>query len=74
MTMVGSAVMAKKKKIPADTWKSKPVAIQLRGAAEFKAWVQALADFDATDVSELTERALAAYARQIGFARVRPKR
>jgi hypothetical protein len=55
-------------------WNAKPIIIQLRGSPEFKAWVEALAEFDATSVAELTERAYANYARQIGFTNPRPRR
>jgi hypothetical protein len=52
----------------------KAIAIQVRGSAEFKAWVEGLAEFDATGVSDVVERALASYARSIHFATPLPKR
>jgi len=55
-------------------WEAKRLIFQMRGSDEFKAWLLALADFDATDATEVVERALAAYARTIGFTQPRPKR
>ncbi len=55
-------------------WEAKRLIFQMRGSDEFKAWLQALADYDATDATEVVERALAAYARTIGFTQPRPKR
>ena len=70
--------MAKKKAAPAKpeskAWESKKLIFQMRGTDEFKAWLQELADFDATDTSDVVERSVAAYARAIGFAKPRPKR
>jgi hypothetical protein len=50
------------------------IIMTLRGSDEFETWVKGLADFDATSVAEMTERAYAAYARQIGYAEARPRR
>jgi hypothetical protein len=65
--------VAKKKSDPKD-WQISPIIFQLRGSAEYKAWLQGLAKFDATDLSEVAERAFAAYARQIGYSEPRPQR
>jgi len=59
---------------PTEEWSSKKLIFQMRGSEAFKAWLQRLAEFDATDATEVVERSLAAYARQIGFADPRPKR
>jgi len=40
--------MAKKKTTTPEGWRSKPLAIQLRGSDEFKAWVEGLAENRAT--------------------------
>lgn len=83
-TMDGSGVLfvaekkskkeGKKSSLPASFGPGKGVAIQVRGSAEFKAWVEGLAEHDATDVSDVVERALANYARLINFTVARPKR
>jgi hypothetical protein len=79
----GQATMGRKKKasdanIPKSrdpsTWNMKPLAVQVRGSAEWKAWVERLAARDRASVADLTDRALAAYARQIGFAEEPPER
>ncbi len=50
------------------------IIFQMRGSEAFKTWLRGLADYDATDTTEVVERALAAYARTIGYAEPRPKR
>lgn len=77
MSVAEPQQMAKKKTGPkpnSEEWKITPLAIQVRGSVEFKEWVRGLAEFDATDVSEVVERALGAYARQIGYDKARPRR
>lgn len=52
----------------------KPLAIQVRGSAEWKAWVEELAAFDRSNIADVTDRAIAAYARTIGFLKTPPPR
>jgi hypothetical protein len=73
----GTAVVAKKKADPKqnpESWNVKSIIMQLRGSAEYKAWLEGLAQFDATTVAEMAERAFAVYARQIGYNVSRPRR
>jgi hypothetical protein len=68
--------MAKRKK-PADAakeWPGKPVAAQVRGSPEWKAWLERLAAFDRSTVADVIDRATAAYARTVGFAEAPPAR
>lgn len=74
MSKAGSAFMAKKEKTTPDQWKSKPLAVQVRGSAEWKAWVEKLAAFDRGTVADVADRAMAAYARMIGFGEPPPER
>jgi len=69
----GAVVVAKKKSDPKN-WQISPIVFQLRGSIEYKVWLKGLAEADATDVSEMAERAFAAYARQINYNQPRPKR
>jgi hypothetical protein len=54
--------------------KSKPMALQMRGAVEWKAWLEKLAEFDRTSVADVADRAIARYAKEIGFPDPPPKR
>jgi hypothetical protein len=81
MSMVGTTRVAKKRRDEGEAvgsspekWSRKAIIFTLRGSEEYKAWLDGLAQADATDLSELAERAFAAYARQIGYANPRPKR
>lgn len=73
MSMAGLPLMAKKKPTP-DKWPSKPVVLQMRGSAEYKAWLDKLAEFDRSTIADLTDRALAKHAREIGFPDPPPRR
>lgn len=69
--------MAKRKRPPGEAQGrdgGKPLAIQVRGSTEWKAWVERLAEFDRSNVADLTDRAMAAYARTIGFLDPPPPR
>jgi hypothetical protein len=73
--------MAKKKEDPRpkfqpiENWRpSKPISLQVRSSLEWKAWVEKLAKYDRTTAAELADRALAAYARSIGFPDPPPDR
>lgn len=50
------------------------LAIQIRGAPEWKAWVEEMAAFDRLSVAAMTDRALSRYAEMIGFKEPPPKR
>lgn len=68
--------MAKKRK-PADEarhWPGKPLVIQVRGSAEWKAWLEELAEFDRSTIADICDRAIAGYARTIGFPKPPPPR
>lgn len=66
-----------KKKPPADqarSWPGKPLAIQVRGSAEWKQWLEELAEFDRSNLADICDRAIAAYGRSIGFPKPPPPR
>ena len=66
--------MAKKNANDAAGWAKKPIIMAMRGSAEYKAWLERLAEFDRSSVAEMTERSHARYAREIGFEEPPPKR
>lgn len=69
--------MAKRKRPPGEPTGSgtgKPLAVQIRGSAEWKAWVEELAEFDRSNIADMTDRAMAAYARTLGFLKPPPPR
>jgi hypothetical protein len=67
--------MAKKKPKGAGEWgPRKPFAAQIRGAPEWKQWLEEFAKYDRVSVSDLIDRALVAYARQSGFRKEPPPR
>lgn len=72
-TLVRTRRMPKGKRNP-DEWKRKPIVIQLRGTPEYKAWAERLAEHDRTTVADSTDRALALYAKHIGFTEPPPRR
>lgn len=66
--------MAKKKR-PVEEWGAgKPLALQVRGTPEWKAWIDELARFDRSTVADVVDRSLAAYARAINFPQQPPPR
>lgn len=75
-TLTKAQRMAKKKKPgeSAQGWKSKPLVIQMRGSLEWKEWLEELAKFDRSTVSDIVDRAIAAHARTIGFPKSPPER
>jgi hypothetical protein len=52
----------------------RPIALTVRGRDEWKAWVRRLAAADRSSLNELVDRALARYAREIGFKESPPER
>lgn len=71
--------MAKKASKPKDTSRAdddsrQPMIVQMRGSAEFKAYVQRGADFARQPIAKLAELAMIQYLRSIGFTEEPPKR
>jgi hypothetical protein len=49
--------------------------VTIRGTEDWRSWLSRLAEYDrSTSISEMMDRALVAYARQIGFKEMPPKR
>jgi hypothetical protein len=65
--------LAVSKKKPKEFGSGQPPAIQVRGSAEWKQWVEELAKFLRQPVSGLVDTSLARTARESGF-REPPKR
>jgi len=66
----GVAAMAKKKapKPKSEPWgESKPLAAQLRGSEEWKAWLEEFARTNRWSVAVVIDTALARLARELGF-------
>lgn len=78
MAGAGATIVAKRGKKPPEPkeqgWGAKKLVFQMRGSLEYETWLKGLADFDATSLSEMAERAFASYARSIGYVKLRPKR
>lgn len=74
MAANGIPVVAKSDTPNPGKWQSKPMALQMRGAVEWKAWLEKLAEFDRTSVADVADRAIARYAKEIGFPDPPPKR
>lgn len=45
----------------------KPIVVQIRGSAEYKAWVERVADLDGSTVCGVFDRALRLFAKQNGY-------
>jgi len=70
---MGVAVMAKKK--ASSSVPDRPViAVTIRGSAEWKAWVEAGADFCRTDVTKMFDAAIVDYLKARGFPQEAPRR
>jgi hypothetical protein len=52
----------------------KPMVVQVRGSAAFKAWAEKLARFDNRPLSGLVDKAMRRYAKEIGFPDEPPDR
>jgi hypothetical protein len=50
------------------------MALSIRGSAEWRAWVEAGAEFCRTDVAKLVDAALVSYLKDRGFRQEPPKR
>jgi hypothetical protein len=56
-----------------DTWEVKPIAAQLRGSAQWKAWVEGLAKAQRQSVAGVIDTALARLAREIDYHEPPPR-
>lgn len=79
MTQGAVAEMAKKASRPksvarTDDDSRQPMIVQMRGSAEFKAYVQRGADFARQPVAKMAELAIIQYLRSIGFTEEPPRR
>ena len=64
-----------KKKPGYEEKRVRTAVIALRSRPEWRDWVERLAEFERTSsLNELFDRAIVAYARQVGFKEVAPKR
>jgi hypothetical protein len=66
--------MAKKKPGPRPVDGGRVAATNIRSTVAWKEWLDRLADFDRSTVADVVDHALVAYARQVGFKEVAPKR
>ena len=58
-----------------DPTRVRSEAVMLRGRPEWKEWLGRLAEFDrSASMNELFDRAIAVYAREVGFKETPPKR
>jgi hypothetical protein len=48
--------------------------VSVRCSLEFRAWLDGLADHERISVSDLFDRAMTSYARDIGYKKIPPKR
>lgn len=69
--LAGVAVAKKKSKRGDDN--RKPLAIQVRGSEEFKAWVEEFAALENDTVAKFIERVLRKHARDVGFRDIPPR-
>lgn len=72
--MIDLAVAKKKPGPKPDPSKSRDTTTMVRSTGAWKRWAEELAEFDRSTVSDLVDHALVAYARQIGFTKVAPRR
>ena len=70
--------MAKKKTAstnkPVESWKRKPMAIQMRGSDEWRAWVERGAAHIGLKTPTLVDQAVRLYLRENGFTEPPPER
>ncbi len=80
MTILAATDMAKKKAPPTegernpDKWDRKPMAIQMRGSDEWRAWVEQGAKHIGLKVPSLIDQALRLYFKENGFTEPPPER
>jgi hypothetical protein len=67
--------MAKKRKAaPGGGEPPASVIVSIRVATDYRDWLNRLADFERVNLSDLIDRAITRYAREVGFKEVAPKR
>lgn len=59
---------------PRDDWERKPLALQVRGSPEWKAWLDRAAKFSRMSVATFIDQAAAKAAREAGFEEPPPER
>lgn len=75
LAMVNDVAKRKAKSAPEpEATERKPMAVQVRASAEWKAWAEKLARFDGIPLAGVVDRALRRYAREIGFKDEAPSR
>lgn len=75
--MSGTAVAKKKSKAeapPPEPTDPRPIVISIKGSAEFRDWLNELADHERVTSVAVIERALVEYAVNHGFTKPAPKR
>jgi hypothetical protein len=75
MGKAGAGIMAKKRK-EAPQSKAPPasVIVSIRVASDYRDWLDRLAEFERVNLSDLLDRAITRYARDVGFKEAAPKR
>jgi hypothetical protein len=68
------ATMAKKKAPLGDQADDRQIVISVKGSAEFRDWLNDLADHQRISAVKVIELALVEYARNHGFTKAAPKR
>ena len=73
---MGQATMSRKKTedLSSPTPGPRPTALTIKGSLEWRAWVEAGAEFCRTDVAKLVDAALVEYLKMRGFTVAPPKR
>src|SRR5262249_53709693 len=80
MSVIEAPKLAKKRKspppaaAPPDPSGTPSVIVSVRVSPEYRAWLDRLASFERIPISDLLDRALVAYAPQVGFKEVAPRR
>jgi hypothetical protein len=67
-----TAIVGRKKVKPEGG--TKPTALVMRGTEAWRDWLVRFADYHRVSVSQLTDEALAAYAKALGFPEKPPRR
>jgi hypothetical protein len=65
-----------RKRTAAAKGKGQPasVIVSIRVAPEYRDWLDRLADFERVNTSDLFDRAMTRYAREVGFKEAAPRR
>lgn len=70
MTMRSGGAAVAKKKVPingTDEWRKPPIVATVRGSAEWKAWLEGLAERRRQTVAGVIDSAVAQLARECGY-------